>query len=94
MLADGTVMRLARETFASLVEQRLVRWVERGSAGVHTIDLSARQRGPDALRRLVGELDLGTAYLFAGGAERERALAAYLAAQRGVRAFARRDPAH
>jgi hypothetical protein len=94
MLASGTVMRLARETFADLVEQRLVRWVERGSAGVHTVDLSARSRGPDALRRLVGELDLGTAYLFDGGAERERALAAYLAAQRGVRAFARRDPRH
>jgi hypothetical protein len=91
MLEDGTVMRLAPETFAHLVEQRLVRWVERNPAGIHTVDLAARPRGPDALRRLVGELDLGTAYLFDGGAERERALAAYLAAQRGVRAFARRD---
>jgi hypothetical protein len=94
MLSDGTVMQLARGTFADLVEQRLVRWVERGSVGVHTVDLSARPRGPDALRRLVGELDLGTAYVFDGGAERERALAAYLASQRGVRAFARRNPSH
>lgn len=92
MVADGTVMRLARDRFADLVAQRLVRWVDRDAAGVHTVDLSARPRGPDALRRLVGELDLGTAYLFEGGAERERALAAYLAAQRGVCAFARRDP--
>jgi len=92
MLEDGTVMRLARAAFVDLVERRLVRWLDRSSPAVHTIDLSARPRGPDALRRLVGELDLGAAYLFDGGAERERALAAYLAAQRGVRAFARRDP--
>jgi hypothetical protein len=93
MLSSGTVMRLAGETFADLVQRRLVRWVDRNSAGLHTVDLSVRPRGPDALRRLVGELDLATAYLFDGGAERDRALAAYLATQRGVRAFARRDPA-
>jgi signal-transduction protein with cAMP-binding, CBS, and nucleotidyltransferase domain len=91
MLSNGTVMRLAQQTFADLVQQRLVRWVDRGFAGVHTVDLTVRPGGPDALRRLVGELDLGTAYLFDGGAERDRALAAYLAAQRGVRAFARRS---
>jgi Cyclic nucleotide-binding domain len=91
MLADGCVMELARERFVDLVAQRLVRWVERVTPGAHSIDLSVRPCGPDALRRLVGELDLGAAYVFDGGAESERALAAYLAAQRGLVAFARRD---
>jgi len=90
MVTGGTVMQLAGETFAELVERRLVRWVEHSSVGMHIVDLSARQRSPDTLRKLVAELDLGTAYLFDGGAERDRALAAYLATQRGVRAFARK----
>ena len=91
MLADGQVMGLASETFADLLSARMVRWVGHVTPGVHSIDLSERARGPDALRRLVGELDLGTAYLFDGAGEPDRALAAYLAVQRGLRAFARRD---
>jgi Cyclic nucleotide-binding domain len=91
MLADGRVMSLAGDRFADLLARRLVRWVQRATPGVHTVDLSVRPRGPDALRRLVGELDLGAAYVFAGAAEADRALATFLAAQRGLRAFARRD---
>ena len=53
-------------------------------------DLSVRARGPDGLRALAGELDLATTYVFDGAAEGDRALAAFLAMQRGVRAFARR----
>ena len=90
MLCDGRVMCLEAPTFRSLVSDRLVRWVERSAPGAHTIDLSLRPRGPDALRVLAGELDLGTTYVFDGGSEAERALAAFLATQRGVRALARR----
>jgi hypothetical protein len=39
---------------------------------------------------LAGELDLAATYVFDGAAEGDRALAAFLATQRGVRAFARR----
>ena len=92
MLCDGRVMCLAAETFRSLVAERLVRWVERNTPGAHTIDLSQRPCGPDGLRVLAGELDLGATYIFDGGAESERALAAFLAAQRGVRTYARRAP--
>jgi hypothetical protein len=90
MLDDGQVMCLAAKSFRSLVAGHLVRWVERITPGAYTVDLSARKRGPDDLRVLAGELDLGGTYVFDGGAEAERALAVFLAAQRGVRAFARR----
>ncbi len=90
MLSDGRVMCLSAETFRRLLGERLVSWVDGLTAGAHTIDLAGRVRGPDALRRLAGELDLAATYVFEGAAEGDRALAAFLAAQRGVRAFARR----
>jgi CRP-like cAMP-binding protein len=90
MRAAGRVMALAQPHFAELVAARLVRWSEADLVGVQRIDLSLRPRGPDALRRLIAELDLGAVYLFVGGRADERALAAFLARQRGVAAFARR----
>ncbi len=89
MLSDGRVMALLAETFRCLVSERLVRWVDAAPAA-HAIDLSVRPRGPDALRVLAGELDLGATYVFDGAAEGDRALAAFLATQRGVKAVARR----
>ncbi len=93
MLSDGQVMRLAQPQFETLLASRFVRWVQRDAPGAQVIDLGARERGPDALRRLIADLDLGTAYLFTGAAPADRALATYLAAQRGVIAFARQDQA-
>ena len=89
MLEPGRVMALAARSFERLLAERLVRWVDGRAAGCHAIDLSQRAGGPDALRELVGELDLGASYVFDGAAAGDRALAAFLAAQRGVRAFAR-----
>jgi hypothetical protein len=89
MMTDGRVMCLKAETFRGLVSERLVRWVD-AAPSAHAIDLSVRPRGPDGLRALAGELDLATTYVFDGAAEGDRALAAFLATQRGVRAFARR----
>jgi hypothetical protein len=89
MLCDGRVMCLAAEMFRYLVSDHLVRWVDRAVPGALAIDISQRPRGPDGLRMLAGELDLGATYVFDGGAEGDRALAAFLAAQRGVRVFAR-----
>jgi len=89
MVSDGRVMCLRAETFRGLVSERLVRWVD-AAPSAHAIDLSVRPRGPDGLRALAGELDLATTYVFDGAAEGDRALAAFLATQRGVRAFARR----
>ncbi len=94
MLSDGRAMCLSAEIFRCLVGERLVSWIDGAAAGAHTIDLSRRMRGPDALRRLAGELDLGATYVFEGAAEGDRALAAFLATQRGVRAFARRGRSH
>ena len=94
MLSDGRVMRLAAETFRRLVGEQLVRWIDGPAVGAHPIDLSRRPRGPDGLRALAGELDLGAAYVFEGAEESDRALATFLATQRGVRAFARRDRGH
>ena len=91
MLDDGRVVSLPAETFRRLVGERLVRWVPTSTPGAHTIDLTRRARSPDALRVLAGELDLAATYVFEGGDEGERALAAFLASQRGVRVFARRD---
>lgn len=91
VLNDACVMGLSGETFARLVSERLVRWIDAAAPGAHVIDLSTRARGPDGLRELAGELDLGATYVFAGAAPGDRALAAFLSAQRGVRAFARRD---
>ena len=82
-------MCLHAETFRRLVSERLVRWVD-AAPGAHAIDLSMRPRGPEGLRALAGELDLAATYVFDGAAEGDRALAAFLATQRGVRAFARR----
>jgi len=92
MRAAGRVMALPRRQFAELVAGPLVRWSDVELAGAQRIDLALRPRGPDALRRLVAELDLGAAYQFVGATPGERALAAFLARQRGVMAFARRDP--
>jgi cyclic nucleotide-binding protein len=89
MVSDGRVMRLSADAFRGLVSERLVRWVDAAPAA-HAIDLSIRPRGPDGLRALAGELDLAATYVFDGAAEGDRALAAFLATQRGVRAFARR----
>jgi hypothetical protein len=91
MVSDGRVMCLLAEKFRGLVSERLVRWVDTAPAA-HAIDLSMRPGGPDGLRTLAGELDLGATYVFDGAVEGDRALAAFLAAQRGVRAFARRGP--
>jgi len=90
MLEPGRVMALAAPSFERLMAERLVRWIDGRAAGCHEIDLSQRASGPDALRELVGELDLSASYVFDGRAVGDRALAAFLAAQRGVRAFARR----
>jgi hypothetical protein len=90
MSCDGRLMSLAAATFRRLLADRLVRWVEHNTAGAHVIDLAQRPRGPDALRMLAGELDLGATYIFDGAAEEDRSLAAFLATQRGVHAFARR----
>jgi Cyclic nucleotide-binding domain len=87
MRAAGQVMALARPQFGELVAARLVRWCD-DTAGVQRIDLAQRPCGPDALRRLVNELDLGAAYVFVGATAGERALAAFLASQRGVMAYA------
>ncbi len=89
MVSDGRVMRLPADAFRDLVSERLVRWVDAAPAA-HAIDLSIRPRGPDGLRALAGELDLAATYVFDGAAESDRALAAFLATQRGVKAFARR----
>ncbi len=93
MLCDGRLMCLAAENFRCLLADRLVRWVERISPGAHVIDLAQRAHGPDALRMLAGELDLGATYIFDGAGEEARSLAAFLATQRGVHAFARRGQA-
>ena len=90
MTCDGRVMALTADSFRGLVVDRLVTWIDADPAGMHRIDLSTRAHGPDALRRLAGELDLGATYVFDGAAEGDRALATFLATQRGVRAFARR----
>jgi hypothetical protein len=90
MLEAGRVMALDAPSFERLLAERLVRWVDVCTAGCHAIDLSLRACDPDALRELVGELDLGAGYVFDGATEGDRALAAFLATQRGVRAFARR----
>ncbi len=90
MSCDGRLMCLAAATFRCLLADRLVRWVERNTPGAHVIDLTRRPRGPDALRILAGELDLAATYVFDGAAEEDRSLAAFLATQRGVKAFARR----
>lgn len=90
MASDGRVMALRAEAFHDLVSERLVRWIDGNAAGAHRVELSRYPRGPDALRALAGELDLGAAYVFEGAGHGDRALAAFLAAQRGVRAFARR----
>ena len=92
MLCDGRLMCLTAATFRTMLAQRLVRWVDRVGPGALVIDLAPRPRGPDALRRLAGELDLGATYVFVGAADEDRALAAFLATQRGVQAFARRGP--
>jgi hypothetical protein len=91
MLERGRVMSLVAPAFERLLAERLVCWADRRALGYHAIDLSLRPRGPDALRVLVGELDLGASYVFDGATAGDRALAAFLATQRGVRAFARRD---
>ena len=93
MLCDGRLMCLPATTFRCLLADPLVRWVERIVPGAHVIDLAQRAHGPDALRMLAGELDLGATYVFDGAAEEDRSLAAFLATQRGVHAFARRGPA-
>ncbi len=90
MVTDGRVMCMRAEAFRCLVSQHLVRWVDAAPAAAHAIDLSFRARGPDGLRALAGELDLAATYVFDGAAEGDRALAAFLATQRGVRVFARR----
>ena len=89
MMCDGRVMCLQAETFRGLVSERLVRWVERGARCTRhrPVGAPARTRW---LRTLAGELDLAATYVFDGAAEGDRALAAFLATQRGVRAFARR----
>lgn len=89
MASDGRVMCLHAEAFRRLVSEQLVRWVD-AAPGAHAIDLSVRARGPEGLRALAGELDLAATYVFDGAGEGDRALAAFLATQRGVRAFARR----
>jgi|KBSSwiStaDraftv2_1062776.scaffolds.fasta_scaffold125361_2 Cyclic nucleotide-binding domain len=89
MVSEGRVMRLPGDAFRGLVSERLVQWVD-ATPGAHAIDLSIRPRGPDGLRALAGELDLAATYVFDGATEGDRALAAFLATQRGVRAFARR----
>ena len=91
MLEPGRVMALAARSFERLLAERLVRWIDGRAVGCHEIDLTLRAGGPDALRELVGELDLGASYVFDGSAVGDRALAAFLAAQRGIRAFARRS---
>jgi CRP-like cAMP-binding protein len=88
MIGDGRVMTLPAQTFQRLVAERLVRWVDRVGPDVRAIDLSKRVRGPDGLRELAGRLDPREACVFDGGPPAERALAAFLASQRGVRAFA------
>ena len=91
MVEPGRVMSLDAPAFERLLAERLVRWVDGRIAGCHAIDLSQRPMGPDALRALVGELDLAASYLFDGAAAGDRALAAFLASQRGLRAFAQRS---
>jgi hypothetical protein len=91
MMERGSVMSLAATAFERLLAERLVRWVDGRALGCQAIDLSRRDRGPDALRMLAGELDLGASYVFDGATAGDRALAAFLATQRGVPAFARRD---
>jgi CRP-like cAMP-binding protein len=91
MRTAGRVMALASTQFTELVAAPLVRWSAVEPAGVQRIDLALRPRGPDALRRLIAELDLGAVYMFVGRTPGERALAAFLASQRGVVAFARRE---
>jgi Cyclic nucleotide-binding domain len=93
MIDRGRVMSLAATLFERLLAERLVRWIDGRALGCHAIDLTQRERDPDALRVLVGELDLGASYVFDGADTGDRALAAFLAAQRGVRAFARRNSA-
>ena len=89
MISDGRTMSLPAPRFERLLFEPLVHWIDGPVAGCRELDLSTRSRGPDALRALVGELDLAATYVFTGGSAGERALAVFLAAQRGIRAFAR-----
>jgi CRP-like cAMP-binding protein len=91
MRTAGRVMTLQQRQFDALVAAALVRWCDGDRPGLYRIDLSQRPHSADGLRRLVAELDLGGAYQFVGGTTAERSLAAFLASQRGITAFARRE---
>ena len=88
---SGSVLRLPKDRFVTLLVNRVVRFVRSADAGVD-IDLGAADALVGLRRRLKG-LDPKERYRVVGGRPEERALAAFILAQKGFDAWAIDGPA-
>lgn len=87
----GTALRLPKDRFVALLVNRVVRFVQSADAGV---DIDVGEAGCMAeLRHRIKSLDPKERYRVIGGRPEERALAAFILAQRGFDAWAIDGPA-